>query len=39
MEVENKYRSNTYGDIFRLDTKGEVYREGKLIGTNGNICC
>ena len=43
MEVEKisprKYRSNTYGDIFRLDTNGEVYKEGKLIGTNGKICC
>lgn len=43
MEVEKisprKYGSNTYGDIFRLDTNGEVYKEGKLIGTNGKIYC
>lgn len=34
-----KYRSTTYGDVFRLDNNGEVYKEGKLIGTNGKIYC
>ena len=34
-----KYRSTTYGAVFRLDTNGEVYKEGKLIGTNGKIYC
>lgn len=34
-----KYQSTTYGWVFRLDSNGDVFKEGKKVGSEGRIYC